>query len=147
MTRNVKLNSSMLTCTCVCVCVYMGVCTCVHGCVCACVCVSVCMLTKQLPGAWATTHLSLINITKTLFRLIFYLFSAAQRNTKEVIHVAVVVAQLANQLLQTLEIRGSNLTNNIQSIVRYEEAKIGSFLLLSLNFNSGALFSLISVLS
>ena len=138
----------MLTCTCVCVCVYMGVCTCVHGWVCARVCVSVCMLTKQLPGAWATTHLSLINLTKTLFRLIFYLFSAAQRNTKEVFHVAVVVAQLANQLLQTLEIRGSNLNNNnIQPIVRYEEAKIGSFLFLSLNFNSGALFSLISVLS
>ena len=128
---------------------HVCVCVCLHGCVHVCtwmcvrahVCMCVCMLTKQLPGAWATTHLSLINITKTLFRLIFYLFSAAQRNTKEVFHVAVVVAQLANQLLQTLEIRGSNLTNNIQSIVRYEEAKIGSFLLLSLNFNSGALFS------
>ena len=139
----------MLTCTCVCVftwvCarVYMDVCARVYMDVCA----RVCMLTKQLPGAWATTHLSLINITKTLFRLIFYLFSAAQRNTKEVFHVAVFVAQLANQLLQTLEIPGSNLTNNIQSIVRNEEAKIGSFLFLSLNFNSGALFSLISVLS
>ena len=132
----------MLTCTCVCV--FTWVCARVYMDVCA----RVCMLTKQLPGAWATTHLSLINITKTLFRLIFYLFSAAQRNTKEVFHVAVVVAQLANQLLQTLEIRGSNLNNNnIQPIVRYEEAKIGSFLFSSPNFNSGALFSLISVLS